>query len=302
MALSDSSVDQLDTLAIGFIGTGRLGKALALALMDRGLKVAGVGSLTLDESAPLAAAIPGCANLTPQHVVDLCDLVFVTTVDGAIESTANALQWRAGSGVVHCSGATEVSSLAKAERDGASIGGFHPMQTFGDPEAARRSLPGCTVTIEASSPLDEVLRAIAGRLECPVNQLPPGMRGRYHAAAGYASQFINVILREASVIWQSWGAQEGAAVKAMLPLVQGTLASIGSAGLAKGMPGPVSRGDIVSIDKHLDALSTLDAPLQQLYREMCGRSIALGLESGGVNAEQAKTLHAMLGTTGRLGT
>lgn len=301
MALSASTVDTLDTLTIGFIGTGRLGKALALALMDRGLKVTGVGSLTLEESAPLAAAIPGCANLTPQQVVDQCDLVFVTTVDGAIESTVNALQWRAGMGVVHCSGATEVSSLAKAERDGASIGGFHPMQTFGDPEAARRSLPGCTVTIEASSPLDEVLRAMAGRLECPVNQLPPGMRGRYHAAAGYASQFINVILREASAIWQSWGAQEDAAVAAMLPLVQGTLASIASAGLARGMPGPVSRGDIVSIEKHLDSLSTLDAPLQQLYREMCGRSIALGLESGGVNAEQAKTLHAMLGTSDRLG-
>jgi len=296
MALSASSVDQLDTLAIGFIGTGRLGKALALALMDRGLKVAGVGSLTLDESAPLAAAIPGCVNLTPQQVVDQCDLVFVTTVDGAIESTANALQWRAGTGVVHCSGATEVSSLAKAERDGASIGGFHPMQTFGDPEAARRSLPGCTVTIEASSPLDEVLRAMAGRLECPVNQLPPGMRGRYHAAAGYASQFINVILREASAIWQSWGAQEDAAVAAMLPLVQGTLASIASAGLARGMPGPVSRGDIVSIEKHLASLASLDAPLQQLYREMCSRSIALGLEAGGVNAEQATRLRGMLGT------
>ncbi len=287
---------EINELAIGFIGTGRLGKALALSLMDRGLKVVAVGSLTLDESAPLAAAIPGCANLTPQQVVDRCELVFVTTVDGAIESTANALQWRTGMGVVHCSGATEVSSLAKAERDGALIGGFHPMQTFGDPEAARRSLPGCTVTIEATSPLDEVLRAIATRLECHVNQLPPGMRGRYHAAAGYASQFINVILREASAIWQSWGSNEEAAVAALLPLVQGTLASIGSAGLARGMPGPVSRGDIVSIDKHLDSLSTLDPSLQQLYREMCGRSIALGLESGGVDAAQAQTLHTMLGT------
>ncbi len=289
-----ASVDQLK---IGFIGTGRLGKALALSFMDRGLCVAAVGSLTLEESAPLAAMIPGCANVVPQQVVDQCDLVFVTTVDGAIEPTADALHWRAGMAAVHCSGATEVSALAKAATDGAMTGGFHPMQTFGDPEAARRSLPGCTVTIEAQSPLYEVLQAIATRLECRVNLLPPGMRGRYHAAAGYASQFINVILREASAIWQSWGANEDDAVAALLPLVQGTLASIAGAGLARGMPGPVSRGDVVSIDKHLASLSTLDAQLQQLYRAMCSRSIALGLEAGGLNPEQARELRVMLGTS-----
>ncbi len=293
-----SSAAAVDALSIGFIGTGRLGKALALSLMDRGLRVAAVGSLTLEESAPLAAAIPDCQNLTPQQVADCCELVFVTTVDGAIEATANALQWREGTGVVHCSGATEVSALAKAAQDGAQIGGFHPMQTFGDPEAARRSLPGCTITIEAELPLYDVLHQIATRLECRVNLLPPGMRGRYHAAAGYASQFINVILREASVIWQSWGANEDDAVAALLPLVAGTLASIEGAGLARGMPGPVSRGDVVSIEKHLESLSALPAPLQQLYRDMCGRSIALGIEAGGVDAAKAATLHDMLGTQG----
>lgn len=284
-------------LKIGFIGTGRLGKALALSFMDHGLCVAAVGSLTLDESAPLAEAIAGCVNCTPQQVVDQCDLVFVTTVDGAIESSTAALRWRAGMAAVHCSGATEVAALDKASLDGAMTGGFHPMQTFGDPEAARRSLPGCTITIEAPPPLFAVLQAIATRLACRVNLLPPGMRGRYHAAAGYASQFINVILREASLIWQSWGANEDDAVAALLPLVQGTLASIAGAGLARGMPGPVSRGDILSIDKHLASLATLDEPLQRLYREMCSRSIALGREAGGVNAQQAQQLQQMLGVT-----
>lgn len=284
------------SLAIGFIGTGRLGKALALSFTDRGLHVAGVGSLTLEESAPLAAAIPGCENLTQQQVVDRCDLVFVTTVDGAIAATADALQWRDGMAAVHCSGATDVAALDKARRDGAMTGGFHPMQTFGDPEAARRSLPGCTITIEAEAQaLYTVLQAIAVRLECRVNLLPAGMRGRYHAAAGYASQFVNVILREASVLWQSWGAKEEDAVAALLPLVQGTLASIGGAGLARGMPGPVSRGDVVSIEKHLASLQGLDPSVQQLYRALCGRSIALGLEAGGIDAAQAVQLRSLLG-------
>jgi predicted short-subunit dehydrogenase-like oxidoreductase (DUF2520 family) len=104
MKLAAASVD---TLKMGFIGTGRLGTALALSFMDRGLTVAAVGSLTLDASAPLAAAIPACLNLSPQQVDDNCDLVFVTTVDGAIGSTSDATSWRAGSAVVHCSGANQ---------------------------------------------------------------------------------------------------------------------------------------------------------------------------------------------------
>jgi predicted short-subunit dehydrogenase-like oxidoreductase (DUF2520 family) len=60
-------------------------------------------------------------------------------------------------------------------------------------------------------------------------------------AASYASQLINVLLRETSEIWQSWGASEQDAVAALLPLAYGTLASIENAGLVRGMPGSVSR-------------------------------------------------------------
>lgn len=202
----------------------------------------------------------------------------MTTPDEVIRPTAEALRWRAGGFVVHCSGATEVSELGKAAADGAHIGGFHPLQTFGDPEAAAESLPGCTVTIEAGQPLDSVLGAVAERLGCRVNRLPPGARPLYHAAAGYTSQFINALLREASLMWQSWGASEADAVHALMPLVRGTLASIEQVGLAQGMPGPVSRGDVASVAKHVDALAAFDPATLGLYREMCNRTVTIALE------------------------
>ena len=70
---------------------------------------------------------------------------------------------RDGVAVVHCSGVTEVSALQSASAQGALAGGFHPMQTFGDPAVAARSLPGCTITIEAPQPLDTMLVALAER-------------------------------------------------------------------------------------------------------------------------------------------
>jgi predicted short-subunit dehydrogenase-like oxidoreductase (DUF2520 family) len=286
--------DRLQSHRIGFIGAGRLGSALAWSLGERGLTVAAVASLIDADAKRLAARIPECAVMSMQEVVDTTNLVFVTTPDEAIGSTAAQVRWRPGVAAVHCSGVTEVAELASAARAGAMIGGFHPMQTFGDPMAAVRSLPGCTITIEAEEPLLTTLNGLAERLQCRVNRLPPGMRGRYHAAAGYASQFINALFSEATKIWQSWGATEEEAVRALLPLAKGTLSSIESAGIANGMPGPVSRGDVGSIEKHVAALSTMPPDVMEFYRVVCDRTIEIGVRRGAVDDEKATRLRRII--------
>ena len=121
------------------------------------------------------------------------------------------------------------------------------------------------------------LEALTQRLGCRVNRLAPGMRGRYHAAAGYTSQFINALFGEATAIWHSWGATDEDALKALLPMAQGTLASIAAAGIAGGMPGPVSRGDVSSVEKHVAALSQLGEGTISFYRQLCASTVPLAL-------------------------
>ena len=289
-----SSFPSADKLRIGFIGAGRLGKALAWSLSRVGLRVTAVASLTPANARALAGPIPGCVTADAQAVVDSCDLVFVTTPDGAIAATTAALRWRPGIAAVHCSGVTEVSALAGASRDGALVGGFHPMQTFGDPGAAMASLPGSTITLEAAEPLMTALETLTQRLGCRANRLPPGMRGRYHAAAGYTSQFINALFGEATAIWRSWGATDEDALKALLPMAQGTLASIATAGIAGGMPGPVSRGDISSVEKHVAALSELGESTISVYRQLCASTVPLALAHGAIDLALAQRILAVL--------
>ena len=292
------------SLHIGFIGAGRLGKALAWSFSAAGLHVAAVasgsgpsGSANASTSAhELADAIPGCEAMAAQAVVDRCDLVFLATPDSAIASACAALRWRAGVSVVHCSGVTEVDALSAARDQGACIGGFHPMQTFGDPAAAVASLPGSTITIEAGEPLNATLVALVGQLHCRVNRLPPGMRARYHASAGFTSQFINALFAEAARVWESWGATEAEALQAMLPMARGTLASIESAGIARGMPGPVSRGDVGSVEKHVAALAALSGHSLNFYRTLCASTIPLAVERGSIDEDTARRLLSVLET------
>jgi predicted short-subunit dehydrogenase-like oxidoreductase (DUF2520 family) len=234
----------------------------------------------------MAALLPRCQVTSAQAVADNCDLVFITTPDAAIASTAGSVRWRAGQGVVHCSGATDVDvALTSAHRQGAWIGGFHPLQTFADPQAAARSLPGCTITIEARAPqLDSWLVDLTTRLGCRVNRLPPGMRACYHAAAGYGSQFINALFAEAARLWATWGATEADAAQALLPLARGTLAAIEAVGIADGMPGPVSRGDLKTVAQHLASFDPTDAAGLAAYRLLCARTVDLVEQRGALDA------------------
>jgi len=279
---------------IGFIGAGRLARALAWRLHTVGCRVRAVASRSEHSMRALAAPIAHCTPCCAQAVADACELVFITTPDAAIQTTVQEIMWRKGQGVVHCSGATDVTVLEKAQRDGARIGGFHPLQSFADPAVAAQTLAGCTITIQAQAPLQTVLTALAQRLGCTVHVLPAQARAAYHAAASFASQHINVLLAQAVRIWQSWGASEEAALRALLPLAQGTIASIATAGLAQGMPGPVSRADVATVQKHLTALRARDASAATLYHALCLRSVPLALAAGHIDDDQATHMERIL--------
>ncbi|WP_417252363.1 Rossmann-like and DUF2520 domain-containing protein [Castellaniella sp.] len=285
-----------EALVLGFIGAGRLARAMALALQQAGLPVARVGSRSAEGARATAAMLQDCLPCDPQDVADHCDLVFITTPDAAIARVAESLSWHAGQGVVHCSGATPAAVLQPAAAAGALIGGFHPMQAFGaDPQAAVRSLPGCTVAIEAAEPLLDIrLHELAQRLGCADLTLPPGVRARYHASGGYASQHVHVLLAEAVRLWQSWGATEQQALDALLPLLRGTLASLARSGVADGMPGPISRGDAGTVRQHRQALQAVDPDMLDLYDRLCVRGVALARTTGRLDAAQAERLEQTL--------
>ncbi len=285
----------LHALRIGFIGAGRLARALSLALRAAGVPVVRVASRSEASARALAEPLPGCRVGDVEAVARDCDLVFLTSPDGLIAEIARAVPWREGQSVAHCSGATPVAALRPAADAGARIGGFHPMQAFGaDPGAALASLPGCTVAIEAEPPLDALLHELARRLGCVGLTLPPEARVRYHASGGYASQHVHALLAEAVRLWRSWGATEQQALDALLPLLRGTLESLARSGVAAGMPGPVSRGDAGTVRLHRQALQAVDPDMRDLYDRLCRRGLALARQAGRLDAAGAEGVERVL--------
>lgn len=280
---------------VGFIGAGRVAKGLAWGLAQSKHSVVAAASRSIGSAQQLAARIAGCrATTNAQDVVDGTDLVFLTVPDDVIVTVVASLKWRQGVAVVHCSGATEVAVLGPAARAGARIGGFHPLQLFADPDVALAGLPGCTISIEADEPLFSQLEQLALALRCRAICLPPGCRARYHVAAHYAGGFIITMLKQATDLWQSFGVEREDAIRALLPLLRGTAASVERSGLVQGLAGTYSRGDISTLQKHLAELDRVGPDALRLYCELALRSIPLGLERGGYDETHAEAMRVLL--------
>jgi len=146
--------------------------------------------------------------------------------------------------------------------------------------------------------LNAALQDFARRLGCEPFALPPGARAAYHASAHYAGAFVPALMREASLIWQRMGLTEAQALAALLPLLRGTLASIAKDGPARGLAGTVSRGDMGTLKRHLQALDAHHAPQAGLYRELSRHLVPLALEKGSIGPEQARALRDILNAAG----
>jgi predicted short-subunit dehydrogenase-like oxidoreductase (DUF2520 family) len=281
-------------VSIAFIGAGRLGAALALALVRQGCAVQAVASRRAASAQALAQALPDCRASTIEQAAK-ADLVFLTVPDDEIEPTAARLSWRAGQQVVHCSGATEVAALDAAARQGALTGGFHPLQIFSDPQRALSLIAGSTVAIEGPPALEARLTELAALLGMRPLRLPPGARALYHAGASFAASFLLSMLQEALAAWHSFGIDEQAALQALLPLARGTLDMAEARGLAGALAGPVSRGDAGVVGRHVAAMAGLGPAHAAFYREFALRQLELARAGGRLDEAQLAALRRAIG-------
>lgn len=268
---------------LGFIGAGRLARCLALGFSRAGYPVTAVASRSFNAAQELAASLDRCqAVADPQQVVETADIVFLAVPDDSIGTIANTLQFDAATArgarkaLVHCSGATGIEVLAQAASQGAFTGGFHPLYLFSGGAADLERIVGCSITIDAPRPeLGEALKTLARTLLCHPLTIPSDERMLYHGAAHYAASFALCALAEAVELWRTLGLAEEDTLRALLPMLAGTIETAREKGLASALAGPVSRGDATLLDKQLARFTALGGDHATLYALLTRRAVAL---------------------------
>ena len=211
-------------------------------------------------------------------------VVFLTVPDGAVATLARDLA-AAGNmpttvAFVHCSGALGLDSLSPLGGRHA-IGSFHPLQSFPRPRAPE-AFRGSVVAVDAST---EALRRRLGRLARDLGATPRRVddadRVLYHAAAVFASNYLVTLAGVAVELLTRIGWSERDAVDGLVPLMRGALEEVARRRPAAALTGPIRRGDVETVNRHLEALIPLDGGrLAAVYRMLGQIALELAKREG----------------------
>ena len=284
--------------SIAIIGLGKVGVALGFLLRSAGYEIAAVSDVSPESLIGGVEFTGGTAFPDASEAANEADIIFITTWDDAIETTCEEISQkgaiRPGDKVVHVSGAGGLDILDSARKCGAYVASIHPLQSFADTKSAIENLPGSTFGITANDEIYdwavEIVTALGGTHFSVAEEDKP----LHHAAACMASNYLVTLMSIVEEIYQSLGLKDDRAMKAFWPLVKGTIKNIENKGIAPSLTGPIARGDIGTVKKHLRVFHIKHPSLLPLYREMGIFTADIGLHNKTLSEEKVQEIKTLL--------
>lgn len=286
-----------DTIAI--IGPGRVGGAIGFILRRRGYPISGVAGRNFAHTSEAAAFI-GCQPFeTIREAAHGADLIFVTTPDGSIGEVARRLAESDALSrqviLIHCSGVLPADVMSAARKSGARLLSLHPLQTFASRESAIENFSGTYFGVEGDKEAIPLGFSLAKELGGTPFIIPSESKPLYHTAACMASNYLVALISSAIEIMGKAGIERDTALRALFPLILGTLKNIRLHGPVRALTGPVSRGDVQSVKIHINDLLDKVPEFLPLYRLLGSFTLELAMEKGTITAAEAEELKREFG-------
>lgn len=283
---------------IAVIGLGKVGAAMALLLQKAGYALAALYDISPNARERAASATGAVIASGAAEAASRAETVFITTGDDRILAVCREIAagggFRKGQTAVHMSGAGGLDLLEPAREAGAFRATIHPMQAFADSAMALENLPGSVFGVTADDPA----RDLAVRIVEDLGGTPFFVAGEnkalYHAAACMASNYLVTLVRQVEAVYESIGMSREEAVRAFWPLIGGTLRNIETMGTVQALTGPIARGDVGTIEKHLAAFRKKLPHLLETYCILGKQTVRLAREKGTLSLEQAEQLYSIL--------
>ena len=243
---------------MSIVGAGNLGTALALTLPGAGCQVNYIATRRKNRA---AAGTRALARKLKARLIELgktpldTDLVWITVPDDCIAQVASQLasaqEWK-GRIVLHSSGALTSDELEPLRAKGARVASVHPMMTF-----VRGSVPkmaGVSLAVEGDAGATRVAKQIVERLGGNAFPIRKQNKVLYHAFGSFASPLVIALMASLEQVALASGVSKRDIKRVMLPLLSQTLRNYLEQDLGSAFSGPLARGDVATVRKHLQEL------------------------------------------------
>lgn len=283
-------------LAIGVVGAGRVGLAMAAAFDRAGHRITGVHGRSAASAARISQRMPAVPRRSAPDVARGADLVLVAVPDDVltplVAELAAAGAFRPGLIVAHTSGAHGIGALGPATGQGARPLALHPAMTFtGGADDIERLTAGISFGVTAPDDLRATAVDLVRELGGVAEWVPEERRALYHLALAHGANHLVTLVNEALDLLRDAGvAQPGQTLAPLLHAALDNALALGDAALT----GPVSRGDAGTIACHLDTLREVAPDSEPAYLTLARRTADRAVASGRLSPADAASLLGVL--------
>ncbi|MEQ3696930.1 MAG: Rossmann-like and DUF2520 domain-containing protein [Pseudomonadales bacterium] len=237
---------------VGFIGQGKLARGLSGLIHQAYPSAEILISARSEIAAPLEfwsiSTIPDLTNI---------DLLVLAVTDAEISSVAQQLAKLAINPrlVIHCSGSLGVEALSPLIGQSSMLAAVHPAYSFTGAFVGLDTFHGTTLAIESSAVNQLSLEQLFSPLSENLIFSEDISRAHYHAASVMASNLLVGLSYAAQTVAEQSGIPAEQAASLVNSLMRNTLENLQQNSPSDALTGPVKRGDIATVEKHLSALS-----------------------------------------------
>ena len=237
------------------IGAGKISYSLCPALSEAGYNIKSIISSKIIRAQEFALKLNIKDYSDNFEGVKIKRGIFILGVpDSQIKITAERLSKLnidfSKSLFIHLSGSQDISLLKSLALKKAHIASFHIMQTF--PSRRRRDIRNSFSAIEThSKAASEYLFKLSNDLKLNPFCIETRNKVIYHLAGVYASNFINAVLFQSQQLFNLLEIKKYTFSDIFTPLYSATIKNIKLSGPAKALSGPIERGDVNTIKKHI---------------------------------------------------
>ena len=261
--------------SIGIIGPGKLGSVLAAEIRAAGYPLTGVNA-SAPESTEAKARILSTSPLSKKELAELSQVIILSVPDDSIHEIAVEIAGMALSSkdkfIAHTSGAHSIRELLPVKEKGYNVFTFHPLQSFADSKA---TFKGCFIALEGDEEAMPLAEEMADSLGAFHHRLTPEQKVLYHAAAALACGGLVALESEALKLFEAAGLPPDEGLKALLPILHGTLNNLARLGPGSALTGPFARGDSGTISAHIDTMKKARPGILPLYYHLGRVSLEL---------------------------
>ena len=289
------------TPVVFIMGAGVVGTALAARLTRAGVPVAGLHGRQAELS-DAASAISGVLSSTGEipDILSRSDVIIISVRDERIREVVDRLvkekRLAKNQVLLHTSGANASGDILGAAKSHVrALGTLHPLVSFADPRLAAEGLRTVAFGIEGDAAARRVAGKLVGLMGARSVVIGSADLPVYHAGAVMVSNYVVALADLGRTLLTTAGVPAEEALPALIPLMTSVVQNLAQVGLPGALTGPVERGDVGTVERHLAALKARAPQIVDLYRLVGREVLRIALSKGPLDSDAVAKMQSLFG-------